>query len=144
MLSRASRTTLHRDLFNLCKVVQVVLKQHCRRFFPMQFGPKSIKTRFNRIFLGCIVVLSFKNNIARGFNLWKVVPWVLRHHCRRFSPVQSPNTSEATLHEKITCAVSTQSVYASFYRKIACEIAICTRQLPMPCWSTVHSPVNVV
>ena len=144
MLSRASRTTLHRDLFNLCKVVEVVLKQHCRMFFHVQFGPKSIKARFNRIFLGCIVVLSFKNNITRGFNLCKVVPWVLRHNRRRFSPVQSPNTSEATFHEKITCAVLTQSVYASFYRKTTCEIAICTRQLPMPCWSAVHSPANVV
>ena len=50
VMSGASRTTLHRDLFNLCKVVQGVLRQHCRRFFPVQLCPKSIKTRFNKIF----------------------------------------------------------------------------------------------
>ena len=45
MLSGASRLKLHWDLINLCKVVQGVLRQHCRRVFPVQFCPKSIKTR---------------------------------------------------------------------------------------------------
>ena len=118
MLSGASRTTLHRDLFSLCKVVQGVLRQHCRRFFPVQFCPKS-KTRCHRIFSGALLSSVSRTTLHRDlFSLCKVVPGALRHHCRRFFLVESPNKSDATLHKKITCAMPTQSVQTSFCRKV--------------------------
>ena len=84
MLSGASRTTLHRDLFSLCKVVQGVLRQHCRRFFPVQFCRKS-KTRCHRIFSGALLSSFSRTALHRDlFSLCKVVPGALRHHCRRF------------------------------------------------------------
>ena len=65
MLSGASRLKLHWDLINLCKVVQEVLRQHCRRVFPVQFCPKSIKTTFNRIFSGVLLSSASRTILPR-------------------------------------------------------------------------------
>ena len=140
---RSITTTLHMDLFNLCKVVQGVLRQHCRRFFVCNFDPRVLKQDLTGFF-PAYCCLQLQGQHCTGFNLCKIVQGVLRHHCKKIFPVQSPNTSKTTLHKKISCAMSTQSVQASFCRKITCAIAIYTRQLPVQCWPTVHSIVNVV
>ena len=103
-------TTLHRDLFNKCKGVGI------KTSFSRAILTQEYQNKIQQDFFRCIVVFSFKDNITRGFNLCKFVSGVLRHYCKRFFPVQSPNTSEATLHKKITCAMSTQSAQALFCR----------------------------
>ena len=85
----------------------------------------------------------------------------LEQHCIEISYTQCcPNTSETTLHKKITCAIIALSKQTKFSKKkkfflqennirsvvLVCLGQHCTKQLSArcrQCWPTVHSLVNV-
>ena len=116
MLPGASKTILHRDLVNLYKVVQGVLRQRCRRFFPLLFCPKSIKTRFNRIFSGALLTHSPQTILHR-----KIIynfAWIyLSQRCRRKLLVQCWPIWLTMFMRKITCTM----LYRPFWDNIAQE-----------------------
>ena len=56
-----------------------------------------------------------------------------------------PNTSERTLHKKITGSMLCQTTQSSFHRKITiynvvliCLSQRCTRKIPVQCWPILH------
>ena len=61
-------------------------------------------------------------NIYEESKLYNVVSTMLGQHCIGILSSQCyPNTSDATLHQKITCAMSAQSVKVCFRRKTVCS-----------------------
>ena len=73
----------------------------------------------------------------------------LVQHCIGISYTQCcPNTSERTLHKKVTGAMLCQTTQSSFRRKITIwnVVLIClsqhyTRKIPVQCWPILHKQV---
>ena len=106
--------------FYLCNIVPRVLRQHWTGFFPMQCCLEPLGQHCTR-FLQCNFVSWLTKNFSQQNNLYSVVSMKLGQNCTVISYIQycPPNTSETTLHKKITGAMLAQTTQSSFRRKIA-------------------------
>ena len=85
------------------------------------------------------------DNFYKENNLYNVVSTMLGQHCIRIlSNHCCPNTSERTLHKKISCAMLAQSAQTRFHRKITytmlSDLPVPTLHKKRTCVMLAHSP----
>ena len=116
MLSWASRAALHRDLFNLGKVVPGVLRHHCSRFFlvesPNTWGNIAQESYLNIVNPECIIL-----NLC-GPTLHKAITSAMLADSPQSNQCCVNTSDTQRFVEQVTSAMLAKSAQSSFHRKI--------------------------